>query len=67
MQKVGAVHEWASRLLGPAAGSVPDFTDVPKLLTAVVSAPEYSLGDDMGFIRGMDEVRGAGAVLRGEA
>ena len=54
MQKVGTVHGWASRLLGPAAGSVRDFTDVPTLLTAVVSVPEYSLGDDVGFIRGMN-------------
>jgi pimeloyl-ACP methyl ester carboxylesterase len=42
---------WEAQLLGPPA-SVPEFLDVRRLLSALVSAPEYSLADDYGFLRG---------------
>jgi len=45
----GIEHNWAERLLGLPPGS-RNFTDVKRLLTDVVSAPEYSLADDYSFI-----------------
>jgi proline iminopeptidase len=44
-------QSWEAQLLGPPA-SVPDFLDIKRLLSALVSAPEYSLADDYGFVRG---------------
>lgn len=43
---------WEERLLGPPP-SPGTFTNPRRLLTDVVSAPQYSLVDDMGFIRAM--------------
>jgi proline iminopeptidase len=42
---------WEAELLGPPSRG--GFTDPRRLLTDVVSAPEYSLADDIGFIHGM--------------
>jgi proline iminopeptidase len=49
--KDAVVNTWASELLGPATNGAA-FTDVGRLLTDVLSAPEYSLADDYGFVRG---------------
>jgi pimeloyl-ACP methyl ester carboxylesterase len=43
--------KWAGRFLGPPQGRT-GFTDVRRILTDVISAPEYSLADDAGFIKG---------------
>jgi proline iminopeptidase len=51
--------KWAGRLLGPPQTST-GFTDVGRILTDVISAPEYSLADDIGFIRGQ---RFSGEIL----
>ncbi|MGH9711681.1 MAG: alpha/beta fold hydrolase [Candidatus Acidiferrales bacterium] len=48
---IGTEPRWASELLGPPP-STPDFTNVRRLLTDVISAPEYSLEDDYSFIHG---------------
>jgi pimeloyl-ACP methyl ester carboxylesterase len=45
------VNQWAEQLLGPPP-SGQGFTDIRRLLSDLVSAPEYSLADDYGFIRG---------------
>ncbi len=42
---------WEAQLLGPPA-NVPQFLDIKRLLSTLVSAPEYSLADDFGFLRG---------------
>jgi proline iminopeptidase len=47
----GTERKWASPLLGLPPGA-PDFTNVKRLLTDVISAPEYSLADDYSFIHG---------------
>lgn len=49
--KDSVVNRWAAALLEPPA-SAAAFTDVKRLLSDVVSAPEYSLADDYGFVRG---------------
>jgi len=46
------VNTWAAELLGPPANGAA-FTDVRRLLSDVVSAPEYSLADDYAFVRGI--------------
>ena len=51
LQKTIIVNHWASTLLEPPSHG-PNFEDVRRILTDVVSAPEYSLTDDIGFIRG---------------
>ncbi len=51
MRKNTIARNWEARLLGPPA-SPAAFTNVKRLLTDVVSAPEYTLTDDLGFIRG---------------
>jgi pimeloyl-ACP methyl ester carboxylesterase len=48
---IGTERKWAGYLLGPPR-SATDFTDLKRLLTDVVSAPEYSLVDDYSFIHG---------------
>jgi len=51
MHKMFVVNKWAGKLLGPP--QKPDsFTDVRRILTSLISAPEYSLADDIGFVRG---------------
>jgi len=49
--KTQVVRNWESRLLGPPP-SDNNFTDIKRILTTLVSAPEYSLADDVGWIRG---------------
>jgi pimeloyl-ACP methyl ester carboxylesterase len=51
MDKMFVANKWAAKLLGPPP-SESDFTDVKRILTEVASAPEYSLADDFGFVRG---------------
>jgi pimeloyl-ACP methyl ester carboxylesterase len=51
MNKVGTVRDWESRLLGPPP-SETSFTNVKRILRTVTSAPEYSIADDIGFVRG---------------
>ena len=51
MNKTGTVRDWESRLLGPPL-SETSFTNVKRILRTVVSAPEYSIADDIGFVRG---------------
>jgi|SRR5215469_2414964 len=50
-QKSQIARTWEQRLLGPPSGP-ESFTDVRRILTSLVSAPEYSIADDVGFIRG---------------
>jgi len=45
------LRDWERDLLGPPP-STPVFTDTKKILSAVVSAPEYSPVDDYGWIHG---------------
>jgi len=49
--KTGTVNDWAAQLLGPPANG-PAFTDPGRFMTAVLSAPEYSLVDDFELVRG---------------
>jgi proline iminopeptidase len=53
MNKVGTVRDWESRLLGPPP-SETGFTNVKRILRTVISAPEYSIADDIGFVRGQE-------------
>lgn len=43
---------WEEQLLGPPP-SPGAFSNPRRLLTDLVSAPEYSLGDDLAFVRGL--------------
>ena len=47
--KMSILRDWERDLLGPPP-SAPVFTDTKKILSSVVSAPEYSLLDDYGWI-----------------
>jgi proline iminopeptidase len=47
--KMSILRDWERDLLGPPPGA-PVFTDIKKILVSVVSAPEYSLVDDYGWI-----------------
>jgi proline iminopeptidase len=49
--KMSILRDWERDLLGPPP-STPVFTDIKKLLSAVVSAPEYSPVDDYGWMHG---------------
>jgi pimeloyl-ACP methyl ester carboxylesterase len=49
--KMSVLRDWERDLLGPPP-STPRFIDTKRILSAVVSAPEYSLADDYGWIRG---------------
>jgi pimeloyl-ACP methyl ester carboxylesterase len=51
VRKGGIAQIWQAKLLGPPEGSV-DFLDSWRLVSDLVSAPEYSLGDVFGFVRG---------------
>lgn len=48
LRKLLIANHWAGTLLGPSS----EFTNVRRILSDVISAPEYSLADDYGFIRG---------------
>ncbi len=47
-------RRWEAQLLGPPR-STAAFEDVRRLLFDLLSAPEYSLADDYGFIRGQSD------------
>ena len=49
IRKFMVANQWAGRFLGPPSS---DSAPVASILSAVISAPEYSLADDYGFIRG---------------
>jgi len=49
--KTNVVRAWESVLLGPPP-SASNFTNTKRILITLVSAPEYSLADDVGWIRG---------------
>jgi proline iminopeptidase len=51
LSKMFVANKWAAELLGPPP-SKDEFTDIKRILTEVISAPEYSLADDLGFVRG---------------
>lgn len=50
-RKSSIARGWETDLLSPPSRG-PAFTDVGRLLTDLFAAPEYSLADDFGFIRG---------------
>jgi pimeloyl-ACP methyl ester carboxylesterase len=52
MGKMSIANKWAAALLGPPP-SAAGFTDIKRIVTAIVSAPEYSLVDDYSFFRGL--------------
>jgi proline iminopeptidase len=52
MGRMSIANKWAGEFLGPPP-SEAEFTNVRRILSSVVSAPEYSLADDYGFIRGI--------------
>jgi len=49
--KEQTARHWEGILLGPPLGS-GSFTDLRRLLTDLISTPEYSLRDDLGFVQG---------------
>jgi proline iminopeptidase len=51
-REASIARHWEEQLLGPPPGG-PRFADVKRILLDVVSAPEYTLADDFGFIRGL--------------
>jgi proline iminopeptidase len=51
LRKGQTTENWQAALLGPASNGAA-FMDFRRILTSLVSAPEYSLADDFGFIRG---------------
>ena len=57
-RKMFITNKWAGELLGPPPGG-PNFTNGARILTDLISAPEYSLADDYGFIHGMSFSRDA--------
>jgi proline iminopeptidase len=50
-EKMFIANKWAGDLLGPPPNGT-NFTDIRRIVMSVVSAPEYSLRDDLGFFRG---------------
>jgi pimeloyl-ACP methyl ester carboxylesterase len=50
LRKASVVQTWQARLLGPPADR--SFLNTRRLLTTLLTAPEYSLGDVFGFMRG---------------
>jgi len=51
MNRTATVRNWESTLLGPPP-SETSFTNMKRILRTVISAPEYSIADDIGFVRG---------------
>jgi hypothetical protein len=51
LKKTSILRDWERDLLGPPP-STPQFVDTKRILSSVVSAPEYSLADDYGWIHG---------------
>ena len=56
--KMFVANKWAGELLGPRPNGKA-FADVGRILSSLVSAPEYSLADDYGFLRGLSASRDA--------
>jgi pimeloyl-ACP methyl ester carboxylesterase len=52
LKKENVARYWQGQLLGPPP-QTPNFTEIKRILSDVVSAPQYSLLDDLGFVRGM--------------
>jgi pimeloyl-ACP methyl ester carboxylesterase len=50
-RKGSIARRWEAQLLGPPASGA-DFTDPARLLTDLISSPDYTLVDDYSFIRG---------------
>ncbi len=50
-RKGSIARRWEAQLLGPPP-SAERFENVPRLLSDLAAAPEYSLADDYGFLRG---------------
>jgi pimeloyl-ACP methyl ester carboxylesterase len=50
-RKDSVVHNWSDELLGPPP-SESAFINVRRILSDLVSSPEYSITDDYGFIKG---------------
>ena len=51
LRKASAAQEWQAELLGPPADR-PRFLNIPRLLSTLLTAPEYSLHDVYGLTRG---------------
>jgi proline iminopeptidase len=51
LRKGSIANNWQTELLGPPASGV-EFVDAKRLVSALISAPEYSLADDYSFVRG---------------
>ena len=51
MTRSSTARFWEGQLLGPPPGA-PVFLNTKRILTDLVSTPEYSLADDLGFIHG---------------
>lgn len=51
LRKGMIAHQWQAALLGPPPGAA-SFEDVGRILGDVFTAPQYSLRDDLGFVRG---------------
>jgi proline iminopeptidase len=51
LRKESIARQWEEALVGPPP-SPAGFTNMKRLLSDLVSAPEYSLADDIGFVRG---------------
>jgi proline iminopeptidase len=51
LRKTSILRDWERDLLGPPP-STPQFIDTKRILSSVMSAPEYSLADDYGWIQG---------------
>ncbi len=51
LNKQQTASQWEAELLGPPLGR-NSFTNVRRLLTDLIATPEYSLGDDLGFLQG---------------
>jgi pimeloyl-ACP methyl ester carboxylesterase len=49
--KTSILRNWERDLLGPPP-STPQFVDTKRILSSVISAPEYSLADDYGWLQG---------------
>jgi len=47
----GISGQWQAELLGPPSHGL-EFTNLKRLLSDVIAAPEYSLADDFAFVRG---------------
>jgi proline iminopeptidase len=50
-EKTGVLRNWESEFLGPPPSDT-NFTNTKRILTTLVAAPEYSLLDDLGWVRG---------------